>query len=257
MPAKEIVALMREGLHLPRICEEGAKALLAQTYKSEKECSECVSAEALPVLVECLERHVGAEGVCVQAGGALANIAFYPMHRKASLAARVCAPLAAAFARHKAAEKYTRIALDELGYDETGARIPGPEAPHSGMTAGEIVELMRAGPANRRVCEEGAKALLALTYKGDAQCSEAVRAGCVPVLVATLRLHAEVDETCNQACGALANICFYGTKNHQDVVAEGAVPLLVATHARHQASKKYAHITLEELGYDDDGKKKT
>ena len=235
-----IVALMEEGCHLPRICEEGAKALLALTYKGEKECSECVAAGALGRLVDALTRHKEEEGVCVQAGGALANIAFYPVHRPAAIAASVMAPLAAAYSRHEAAQKYTKIALDELGYYHTGAAIPGLPAPHSAMPVAQIVSLMRQGADNRRVCEEGAKALLAVTYKGEAQCSEAVAAGCIAVLVDVLRVHMAHGETCNQACGALANICFYGTKNHADVLAEGAVALLVAVHTRHQTCKKYA-----------------
>ena len=163
--------------------------------------------------------------------------------------------LAAALARHEGARKYAGIALSELGYDEMGIRLDAPEAPHSAMAPAKIVELMRAGAGSARVCEEGAKALLALSFKGEAQAAEAGGAGAIAALVASLRAHGEAAAVAAQACGALANMCHWSSKWHAQVVQHGGVPLLVNAANLHEAARSYAHITLKSLGYSQQGTK--
>ena len=253
MPPDGIVSLMRTGLASARVCEEGAKALLALTYRSPADCAECVGAGALGALVAALRRHALSSSVCVQATGALANIAFYPQHRGACEGAGVAGALAGAHAAHEAARRYAAIGLEELGYDARGARLPGPEAPHAGMAPARVVRLMARGAAHARGGEEGAKALLALTYRSEALCGEAVGEGAVEALVEVLRAHAAHGEACAQACGALANICFYDTTHHERVRRAGAVPLLVAALRQHREAKRYALVTLEELNLDHNG----
>ncbi len=128
MTPARLVKLMRVGLHHPRVVEEGARALLAQTYKGEKECSGCLAAGALTVLLQGFSLHMGEESLCEQACGALANMAFYPMNRRQVTDGGAPEVLVRAWGRHANCKKYASIALDELGFDTEGNKYPGPEA---------------------------------------------------------------------------------------------------------------------------------
>jgi hypothetical protein len=127
MTPARLMKLLRGGVHHPRVVAEGARALLALTYRGEKECAGCLAAGALGVLLAGLREHMVEEDLAVQACGALANMAFYPQHRRAVAASGAVPLLVEAWTRHAAAKKYAGIALDELGFGTDGVRHEGPE----------------------------------------------------------------------------------------------------------------------------------
>ena len=106
------------------LCERGAEEhvfaarALAFAAINRVGCTDVAAA-----LVHSLSTHAGSSDVCLYASWALLNLdGSDPLHRAAILAAGAVAPLAAALARHPgAAREKAHLALEKLGYTDTGA----------------------------------------------------------------------------------------------------------------------------------------
>jgi hypothetical protein len=106
------------------VCEKASGALACIIKTSNAHRDACAAAGAISALVGALTRHAGEAGVCENASGALAYIVWTsPAHRRAAVAAGAVLRLAAAWSVHPSAKNNAHIALQKMGYSDTGVPI--------------------------------------------------------------------------------------------------------------------------------------